>query len=90
MPKPAQQLADELPVKPHAPARLRMCTSLSQVGRRDMTTYRNAKAAPKQSSALGACFVIVVASCGGGELTLTEYAEEVEGAVTTHPGRDQR
>jgi hypothetical protein len=48
-----------------------------------MTKYRDAKTAPKRSIALAACLVIVVASCGGGELTLTEYAEEVEGLTTT-------
>lgn len=50
-----------------------------------MTTYRDAKRAPKRTIALAVCLVIVVASCGGGgdELTLTEYAEEVEGLTTT-------
>ena len=49
-----------------------------------MNTYRDAIRAPKRRIALAACLVIVVASCGGGnELTLTEYAEEVEGLTTT-------
>lgn len=29
------------------------------------------------------CLAVVVASCGGGELTLSEYAAEVEGLTTT-------
>lgn len=49
-----------------------------------MTTYRDATRAPKRRIALAACLVIVVASCSGTEeLTLTEYAEEVEGLTTT-------
>jgi hypothetical protein len=28
------------------------------------------------------CLVLAAASCGGGELTLSEYAEEVEGLTT--------
>lgn len=33
--------------------------------------------------ALTTCLVLTVVGCGGGELTLTEYAEQVEGLTTT-------
>ncbi len=31
---------------------------------------------------LAACVLVIIAGCGGGELTLTEYAEQVEGNTT--------
>jgi hypothetical protein len=35
-----------------------------------------------RSIVVATCLALVVASCGGGELTLTEYAREVEGLAT--------
>jgi hypothetical protein len=40
-----------------------------------------------RSIVVATCLALVVASCGGGELTLTEYAGEVEGLVTHVSGR---
>ena len=36
-----------------------------------------------RNTLLAALLVVLVASCGGGELSLTEYAEQIEGLTTT-------
>jgi hypothetical protein len=48
-----------------------------------MTANRDGVTPSKLSIALAACLLSMVVACGGGELTLGEYAEEVEALTTT-------